>query len=111
MLGLASSFILKLFNLSNFNKYIFFPLYVWWAWRGQERVRERRDKSLQNEEDELLGGKSLLLRGKKGGDMAAKGEGWKGQTWGRVMGRKKRKEIRSFEDLHIYIFWLEWARW
>lgn len=37
--------------------------------------RKRRDKSLQNEEDELLGDKSLLLRGKKGGDMAAKGEG------------------------------------
>jgi hypothetical protein len=58
---------------------------------------KRRDKSLWSAEDKLLGDKSLLLRGKKGGDMAARGEGWKGQTCGRVAGRKKRKEIKSFE--------------
>jgi hypothetical protein len=36
---------------------------------------KRKDKSLRSAEDELLGDKSLLLRGKKEGDMAVGGEG------------------------------------
>jgi hypothetical protein len=71
VLGLGSSFNYSTLVIST--NISFFPIYE--LEKHKKGFGKRRDKSLQNEEDELLGDRSLLLKGKKGGDMVGGGEG------------------------------------